>query len=163
MAWTTPSTAPFLAGHVPTSAEMVTHITDNFKAIGDPWTSYTPSWLGATTNPTIGNGTITGAYRSVGKYTTFRIRILMGTTTGFGSGSYQLTLPVAAIVVGNPGICGHWNDASLAVPHPVIAIGSSVSQFRMVSTDSTTYSNPTFPFTLAVGDEIIIGGTYEAA
>jgi len=63
------------------------------------WNTYTPTLYGSTTNPTIGNGSITGRYMNVGATIFGEIRILAG-TTGFnrGLGSYSVSLPSAGIV-----------------------------------------------------------------
>lgn len=64
-----------------------------------PWTTYTPVLYGSVTNPTIGNGSITGRYMNVGATVFGEIRILAG-TTGFsrGSGNYSVSLPTAGII-----------------------------------------------------------------
>ena len=68
MAWTSPRT--WVASEVVTAAIMNTHVRDNLKAIGDAWTSFTPTWTGVTTNPAIGNGTLNGQHMVVGKFVT---------------------------------------------------------------------------------------------
>jgi hypothetical protein len=62
------------------------------------WTTYTPSLIGSTTNPTIGNGTISGRYISLGAMVFGEIRIVAG-TAGFnrGAGTYSVTLPTNAV------------------------------------------------------------------
>lgn len=93
MAWTTPTTL----GTNPTAALLNQQIRDNFKAIGNPWTSYTPTWTATTTNPTIGNGTLHGFYVAAGKLILGRFVLIFGSTTTVGSGSYRFTLPVTAL------------------------------------------------------------------
>lgn len=63
-----------------------------------PWTVYTPTLFGSTTNPTIGNGSITGRYTYIGATIMGEIRIVAG-TAGFnrGSGTYTVSLPVAGV------------------------------------------------------------------
>jgi hypothetical protein len=65
----------------------------------EPWTTYTPTLFGSTTNPVIGNGSITGRYMNVGATIFGEIRIIAG-TSGFtrGSGNYSVSLPTAGIV-----------------------------------------------------------------
>ena len=92
MVWTAPST--WLAGSVVTAAKLNEQLRDNLQAIGDPWTAYAPVWTAATTNPVIGNGTITGAYIQAGKFIVWRFAIISGTTTTYGSGNYSISLPV---------------------------------------------------------------------
>lgn len=59
------------------------------------FTSYTPTWTGALTNPTIGNGTITGSYTQFGKLVIAEARINANQGSTFGSGTYFMTVPVA--------------------------------------------------------------------
>lgn len=82
---------PFVPGQIVTAAQMNT--------IAGAWTSYTPVWTAATTNPAIGNGTITGRWKTLGDNLVIgQINITTSTsgTTTFGSGSYSWSLPVAA-------------------------------------------------------------------
>lgn len=65
---------------------------ENFRVLGAPWTAFTPIWTG-TTNPAIGNGTLSGAYKQIEKTLYVRYFIKMGTTTTYGSGNWRLTLP----------------------------------------------------------------------
>lgn len=57
------------------------------------WVSYTPTWTATTTNPSIGNGTITGEWRRVGDSMEIRIRVTSGTSTTYGSGYYKFGIP----------------------------------------------------------------------
>lgn len=58
------------------------------------WQSYTPGWLASTTDPSIGNGSLTGRYYQLGDMVWFNIQGKAGTTTTGGSGIYLFTLPV---------------------------------------------------------------------
>ena len=64
-----------------------------------PWTAYTPTLYGSTTNPTIGNGSITGRYVNIGATIIGEIRIIAG-TAGFnrGAGTYSVSLPTAGVI-----------------------------------------------------------------
>ncbi|WP_052682194.1 hypothetical protein [Saccharothrix sp. ST-888] len=57
------------------------------------WTGYTTTWAGATTNPNIGNGTLVSRYSQVGKTVNVLIKIISGSTTTWGSGTWSWTLP----------------------------------------------------------------------
>src|SRR5262245_32215669 len=48
---------------------------------GSTGVSYTPIWTGTTTNPTLGNGTLTGSYIRVSKIVHYRIDLTVGSTT----------------------------------------------------------------------------------
>lgn len=58
-----------------------------------PWTSYTPSWTGSGSNPAIGNGTLVGRWKRKGDDIIGNIRIVMGSTTTYGTGTYIWTIP----------------------------------------------------------------------
>jgi hypothetical protein len=60
------------------------------------WTTYTPAWTASTTNPDIGNGTITGRYKAIGKTVFVSVKINMGATTTYGTGQWRVSLPVDA-------------------------------------------------------------------
>lgn len=64
-----------------------------------PWTSYTPVLYGSTTNPTLGNGSITGRWVNIGATIVGEIRIIAG-TAGFnrGSGTYSVSLPTPGVI-----------------------------------------------------------------
>lgn len=97
------STSYRLIGHVATStATAYTIRFDNWnlgpqaKLYGSPitdWVSYTPTWTGSTTNPVIGNGTISGKWRKVGDSAEIQIYVNSGTTTTYGSGRYIWSFP----------------------------------------------------------------------
>lgn len=171
MAWTTPRT--WVAGETVTAALLNTHVRDNLKAVGDPWTTYTPTWTAATTNPTIGNGTIAGRYMAAGKYITFEIQIVMGSTTTYGAGAYSLTLPVApqTSAAKHPFLGTLWDASGGSVvtsAWPIaglISAGSTVELAGWPATAGNSFRvvNATNVITLADGDRITLTGTYEAA
>ena len=61
------------------------------------WTTYTPTWTASTTNPTIGNGTLEGRYIELGSAVFGEIRIVAGSTTNRGSGTYAISLPFSSV------------------------------------------------------------------
>lgn len=63
------------------------------KALTDPWTAYTPVWRSSGTQPALGNGTLTGAYRQSGKFGQFHILLTVGSTSTFGTGIYRFDSP----------------------------------------------------------------------
>jgi len=166
ISWTSPRT--WLAGEDPAASVYNQHIRDNFKAIGDAWTSYSPAWAAATTNPVIGNGTKTGAYIQVGKLIMFRINITAGSTTTWGSGVYTFSYPPFAPLDSgansNPGITGFFFDNSGGPkPYGGFGIGQTSTTFRVVMANADSYMSHLFPVAGAVSDKINLAGTYEAA
>lgn len=69
---------------------------DTLLPLAATWTTYTPTWAATGTQPAIGNGTLSGFYLQVGKFIIVRVRMLAGTTTTFGTGTYTFSLPVTA-------------------------------------------------------------------
>ena len=72
-------------------------VYDQIQELTDPdWTSYTPTWTAASVNPAIGNGTISGRYRrsTDSDMVVYEGKILMGSTTTFGTGQWFVSLPV---------------------------------------------------------------------
>jgi len=61
--------------------------------IGGVWKDYTPVWTATTTNPSIGNGSLFGRYTIVGKTCTCNFNLTAGSTTTFGSGNWEFSVP----------------------------------------------------------------------
>lgn len=56
--------------------------------------AYTPAWTASTTNPTLGNGTLTGRIIHAGKFVYLSWDLTIGSTTTLGSGVYGWSIPV---------------------------------------------------------------------
>jgi hypothetical protein len=134
------------------------------------WTPYTVAWTAATTNPGLGNGTITGRYQLVGQTCHFTIELTIGSTTNPGSGTYSLSLPFTAAATGSRIVSGQALSSSVRVDCtvPISPGGSSVQIFAPSASGSTATaslsntgvygSNP-----WVAGNFIRITGTYEIA
>lgn len=69
-------------------------------AVGGPWSTYTPTIFGSSSNPTQGNSTYSGRYRYLNDHTVVAVVwITIGSTFTAGSGFYQIALPVLAAEV----------------------------------------------------------------
>lgn len=168
MAWNTPTT--WVAGAVLTAAQLNDQLRDNFKAIGDPWTTYAPTWASSGgTQPAVGNGSLTGAYMRAGKLLSFRITLSMGTTTTYGTGTYQFTMPAAPLA-------HRWaiegfarDDSASGALFPVRAFWDSTNNVAILRTWPTTAGaalvpvTATVPFAFANLDSISLSGTLELA
>lgn len=67
---------------------------------GNKSISYTPTWTASTTDPDIGDGTITGNYARIGPLIVCSFNITMGASTTFGTGTWRLSLPKGAVYIG---------------------------------------------------------------
>lgn len=123
-------------------------------------TPFTPTWTGTGSNPVIGNGTLAGSYFQIGKLVIFEIEVLMGSTTTFGSGTYEFALPVPAANVRGAMACGMLDSGTSF--YTATAILHSTTVLR-VNITSGAQVGATAPFTFAPNDYIKISGSYIAA
>jgi len=131
------------------------------------WISYTPTWTATTTNPTIGNGSIVGGYRRIGDIVEFYAKIVAGSTTTYGSGSYRVSLPVTAF--GSEWVQGFTVgilDAGVAWYTNYYGQGqrsglSSSFESNLMS-NQADWTN-TSPFTFGNGDTFQVQGRYRVA
>lgn len=140
-------------------------VRDSLKAVGDPWDGYTPVWTATGTAPSIGNGTVAGAWAQMGKLIHFRVILTAGSTTTFGTGTWLFTLPISPNLVGNIAIGGGAIsfDSSAVVRYPgLIVTGSTTGQCYVIDSGSHTNNFATVPFTWASGDVLSFAGTYES-
>ena len=167
MAWTSPRT--WVAGESPSASTLNIHVRDQFKALGDAWTTGTGTWASTGTAPAIGNGSIGLRYRQIGKNLDVEIRVTMGSTTTFGTGNYSLGgLPVGPL--NRQLLRGDLYDASANQSYPVwfsVGAGSTSGTIRRLPTTAGN-SVPadvaaTVPFTFAQDDLIVLRDSYETA
>lgn len=137
------------------------------------WSSYAPTLFGSVTNPTIGNGTISGRYAYVGATVFGEIRIQAG-TTGFnrGSGTYSISLPAAGIFENYQPV-GQvvMRDEGPGITYFGTAIFNSNNGNRVelfIHSQSATFVEGAAvtadtPFLFSSNDKILIQFTYESA
>ena len=61
------------------------------------WSTYTPTWYTTGTAASIGNGTLTGRYQNIGRTIVGEIRLVFGSTSVRGTGTYRFSLPTPGI------------------------------------------------------------------
>ena len=140
----------------------------NFPA--DAWTVYTPTVTADGGGFSLGNGTLSGRYKQLGKTVHFYAKFTFGSTTSPGAGHWNFSLPVTAynsnftfsaaiLDNGNAwyGGIGNGNYTGLTSSFAVIIPGTSAS----VTTWATVGNGG--PFIWTTGDNITISGSYEAA
>lgn len=119
--------------------------------------SYTPAWTAATTNPSLGNGVLTGQWWRDGRFMVIAFDLIMGTTTTFGSGEWYLGIPTGYTIDTNVITLGQGNtplgtisatDYGTAL-HVANGIFHGTDKFKMVSQGGTSYWGSTVPFTWA--------------
>lgn len=131
------------------------------------WQSYTPAWTAATTNPVLGNGTITGRYMKHGRTCHISIRLVTGSTTTYGSGNYLFSVPVASAddIVEYVG-AARLTAGGTYIGQTLLAANASAMNptFPTAATPATaTNMSPTTPIALASGHILRLTLTYQTA
>jgi len=130
------------------------------------WQSYTVSWTATTTNPSIGNGTLSGRYVQLGKTVICAVSLTMGSTTTYGSGSWNLSLPKTSA---NNGIYygGQWMAVDLGTTNHAGQVfllpNVSVINYFLRENVALDYLNNITPHIWASGDVLRFSVTYETA
>lgn len=157
-----PYTPNYAPGDVLTAAAM--------NSIGEAWTAFTPTWTAATTNPVLGNGTISGRYSRNNKLMVARYSLNAGTTTTFGTGAWRFSLPVtgqSGYGAGDPVGFGWVNDGLTTYAATVTIVTTSTVQINYYATSLNvalfTAVTGTDPFTFGNGDGARFEVIYEAA
>lgn len=122
-------------------------IKGNFDEIGGAWTGYSPTLGG--TGWAVGNGTVDGAYRLLGKRLEGRAYFQFGSTSTAGAGGATFTIPTGT-TVGEPQMCAcaAFDDgADLAYGAAAIIEGSAT----VIKTSVTSSL-----FTFATSDLIVV-------
>ncbi|SED27286.1 hypothetical protein SAMN05216532_4024 [Streptomyces sp. 2231.1] len=160
----------WVVGEVVSAATMNQEIRDQFNTFFGAWTVYTPTWTASTTNPSLGNGSITGRYMKIGRSVFVHIQLTMGSTTTFGSGNYNFSLPFAAASTGIADLglaqllgTNRWLGQ--------VVLSSAASQCSCffptypsgVADTRSSFLTQVLPESHAAGDQVRIGLFYETA
>lgn len=123
-------------------------------------TSYTPTWGGASGNPSVGNGSITGSYVRVGNnLLQVQIALTIGSTSTGGTGRWTFSLPVApseqtvfAAICEDASATTRYGGSAWVTPGTgvfAVALGSGMNGI-----------SSTNPMTWGVGDQLYLNGIY---
>lgn len=156
MAWNSPST--WLPNAILTAAQLNAQLRDNMKALGDPWPTYAPTLSGIT----LGNGTLAGRYRAIGKTIDYTVTIVLGNTSSV-TGIIFFSPPVTPRTMQDRSPVGMavLGDVSSGARRIWFAAGGGAS--FAINDAAAALANNTNPWTWATGDFIEVRGTYEAA
>jgi len=135
------------------------------------WTSYTPAWTtDGVTQPVIGDGSLTGAYKQIGKTVFVRVRLYYGTTTTSGTGTFYFSLPVTSstswgiqmpVSILDNG--NAWYQATANGEYGGFTTKTALIGQSAGGANSSQGVTGTFPFTFGNLDSIQFNGTYESA
>lgn len=135
------------------------------------WAAFTPTWSSTGTPPAFGNATVTARYVQVGKLVSFYMRILFGSTSTFGTGTYTWAVPAASNLTAaqSVGVARLLQTSASANTHFCqVRVGTSASgtfdiTFTPTFAGVVAAVGTTAPWTWANGDLIEVSGTYEAS
>jgi hypothetical protein len=147
-------------------------MADSTAATGIKWddgtyTSWTPA---STPNLTLGNGTISGRYRQIGKTVFFNLSLVFGTTTSLtGNLGIQLPVGVTSNTANNGSLIGlaYITDTGVnAYVGNVYQNATNAIQITVGYVLAQTYTSPyfvnaTIPHTWGSTDTLLITGTYD--
>jgi hypothetical protein len=147
-------------------------MADSTAATGIKWddgtyTSWTPA---STPNLTLGNGTIAGRYRQIGKTVFFNLSLTFGTTTSLtGNLAIQLPVGVTANTANNGALIGfaYCTDTGVAsylgnvYQNATNSIQIQLGYVLAQTFTQNTLLNATQPFTWGSTDTLLITGTYD--
>jgi hypothetical protein len=132
------------------------------------WVSYTPVWTANSSNPSIGNGTIEGYYKVIGKTCFVRGNVAMGSTTTFGSGEWYISMPFTAsnadAILMTAQLLDNgsaWYNATVNGARAGFNYKAPI-QYQAVGGTANDI-NATQPFTWTTSDRFLWNGSYEIA
>jgi hypothetical protein len=153
-----------ISGSLTVSGSLIVSGSD----ITSGWTAYTPVWTAASVNPVIGNGTIEGYYKVIGKTCFVRGNVAMGSTTTFGSGEWYISMPFTAshadaiLMTANLLDNGTaWYNATMNGARAGFTTKAPIQYQAAGGTANDV--NATQPFTWANTDRFLWNGSYEIA
>lgn len=138
------------------------------SALASAWQAYTPTWSASGGGHAIGNGSLVGARRLVGKTCYWRIVMTIGTSTAAGTGVWSWGLPFAmngSMPLASPvGQAGAFDaSASSLFAGNVLAIsGTGVGVIDVGAAANARWQNGT-PFSIASTDTFVLSGVYETS
>jgi hypothetical protein len=150
--------------HFETMAEDVDGLV---TSLSGGWQAYTPAWTSSGTQPVLNNGTLVGRYSKTGTIVRASARLLMGSTTTYGTGGYLISLPVAAATTSSLFRVGsaYCRDASATSSghFPAICVIDTGTPTLVAFFNVIAQVGQTVPFTWANTDHLSFTITYESA
>jgi hypothetical protein len=124
--------------------------------------SYTPSWISTGTQPSLGNGTLTGNWERRGKVVNVNIKLTYGSTTTSGTGIFSFTVPLAVSVPLNS--VGQSLDSGVAFYNAISSVGAwAANSVSLVTAADGANVTGTTPFTFSTNDVIYAQAYYKIA
>ncbi|MFI8297278.1 hypothetical protein ACIGCZ_15195 [Streptomyces nigra] len=160
----------WVVGEVVSAAVMNQEIRDQFNSMFSAWTAYTPTWTSTGTAPSLGNGTILGRYMKIGRTVICHINMTAGSTTTYGTGNYNWSLPfqaanAGASYVGTAHLLGtaRWVGQIVISPNATNCSAFFPTYPSGVADTRASFMTVSLPETHAAGDQVRLTFIYESA
>lgn len=124
--------------------------------------SFVPVWASSGTQPVISDGTIAGMYQFRNRKIFLVVRIVMGASTTYGTGTYNISIPFAAAAATNATNPGSFSlfDSSAATMYIGAINLANAGTTGNLFTHGATQTSATVPITLAQSDVISVFNDY---
>lgn len=154
-----------LAGEI-ASATKLLEITNFMTAETAVWSTAVPGWAASAGVPAIGNGTLTGRYKRMGKTVDFINHLTAGATTTYGTAGalFFFSLPGGGTAADTFMGSGWFFDTSAGANYPLIwKMDSGATTMRLWRVDATPAAEllNNAPVAMATGDQIMMSGRVE--
>lgn len=118
--------------------------------------TWTVTWT-ASSNPSLGNGSLAGRYTKIGRLVNALISLQVGSSTTFGAGAWIFSLPMSANVSGSGG--GMANDNSAGQSYACGSYMAATADVRVAT--PTGRATGTVPFTWGNADRLDLTVVYD--
>lgn len=144
------------------NSEMVDLLSADFVSRREVFLSraYTPAWSSTGVGqPAIGDGTLAGRYIRIGHLVVAQARLVYGTTTTGGDGSWRLSLPYNALVSQTGTVFVFDSGTGTQGGMALVASGTNKMFLVPAAASANSYS-ATLPITWAAGDYLVVNIAY---
>ncbi len=155
---------------LPASGTPFTQVLSGSGAVvPDQMTTYTPTWSSAANpQPAIGNGVLVGKYLQIGALVFAQIFFKAGTTTTFGTGVWNFSLPIAPALFGTSIILGSggmlWDISAGTIYSATWRSDGYPVQFIVAAANVVqNLISAAVPFAWAATDELQVNTLYGSA
>ena len=128
------------------------------SSFSSAWTPYTPIWTSTGVQPALNNGTRSGAYYRDGSLVVYKGRFDFGSTTTFGTGIWNFSIPVP--FAGSSAVGTAYLSDATGQAYPAVTAFFGSILFLVANAGNVTNA---VPFAWAVNDNLAWTVTYEAA
>lgn len=125
------------------------------------FTDYTPTWTATGTAPSLGNATVVGKYTQIGKVVVYYLRVIFGSTSTFGTGTWFFSVPVTAVGILYTG-SAYLQDTSTGAAYAAMSRYGDATALTVLDINTRTYISSATPFTWAQDDVVEISVVYAA-